>query len=80
MGKSAGDEVDMRCATFVLLKGGKSHLKHCLIFFFFFFQDRFTEIFGKGMSTRSSGESLKRWLFVGVALVTGLLVGMLMTD
>lgn len=37
MGKSAGDEVDMRCATFVLLKGGKSHLKHCLIFFFFFF-------------------------------------------
>lgn len=36
MGKSAGDEVDMRCATFVLLKGGgKSHLKHCLIFFFF---------------------------------------------
>lgn len=42
--------------------------------------DRFTEIFGKGMSTRSSGESLKRWLFVGVALVTGLLVGMLMTD
>lgn len=33
MGKSAGDEVDMRCATFGLLKGGKSHLKHCLIFF-----------------------------------------------
>lgn len=81
MGKSAGDEVDMRCATFVLLKRGKKSFKTLSnLFFFFFFQDRFTEIFGKGMSTRSSGESLKRWLFVGVALVTGLLVGMLMTD
>lgn len=79
MGKLAGDEVDMRCATFVLLKGGKKSFK-TLSNLFFFFQDRFTEIFGKGMSTRSSGESLKRWLFVGVALVTGLLVGMLMTD
>lgn len=27
MGKSAGDEVDMRCATFVLLKGGKKSFK-----------------------------------------------------
>lgn len=77
MGKSAGDEVDMRCATFVLLKGGEKSFKTLSNLFF---QDRFTEIFGKGMSTRSSGESLKRWLFVGVALVTGLLVGMLMTD
>ncbi|XP_030585460.1 bcl-2-like protein 1 [Archocentrus centrarchus] len=42
--------------------------------------DRFTEIFGKGMSARRSRESLKRWLFVGAALVTGLLVGMLMAD
>lgn len=62
----------------MLLKGGKKSFK--TLSNLFFFQDRFTEIFGKGMSTRSSGESLKRWLFVGVALVTGLLVGMLMTD
>lgn len=41
MGKSARDEVDMRCATFVPLKGGReSNLKHCLIFFYFYFFPR----------------------------------------
>lgn len=36
MGKSAGDEVDMRCATFVLLKGGKKSFKTLSNLFFFF--------------------------------------------
>lgn len=35
MGKSAGDEVDMRCATFVLLKGGKKSFKTLSNPFFF---------------------------------------------
>lgn len=37
MGKSAGDEVDMRCATFVLLKRGKKSFKTLSNLFFFFF-------------------------------------------
>lgn len=36
MGKSAGDEVDMRCATFVLLKGGEKSFKTLSNLFFFF--------------------------------------------
>lgn len=34
MGKSAGDEVDMRCATFVLLKGGEKSFKTLSNLFF----------------------------------------------
>lgn len=47
MGKSAGDEVDMRCATFVLLKGGKKSFK-TLSNLFFFSRTALQRYLGKG--------------------------------
>lgn len=49
MGKSAGDEVDMRCATFVLLKRGKKSFKTLSnLFFFFFSRTALQRYLGKG--------------------------------
>lgn len=48
MGKSAGDEVDMRCATFVLLKGGKKSFKTLSNLFFFFSRTALQRYLGKG--------------------------------
>lgn len=47
------------------------------LFFIFFFQERFAEIFGQDAAAegRRSQESFKKWLLAGITLATGFVVG-----